>query len=389
MRMAIMGGTLDPVHNGHLQIAQAVKEACGLDGILLLPAGDPPHKQLQIDRFDRLEMARRAAQSQPGMMVSDIEIMREGTTFTVDTLTQLRAQQPNVEWVYIIGADTVRVLDKWRNFEKVAALCEFAAVGRPGFDIASVQEWADALERDYGAKVRLLDVCGPDISSTDVRNAVAEGRSVDHLVPPSVAEYIREKGLYLCGMPIHWVKDRLRSTLKPSRYEHTLGVAETAERLAPRYDVDPKRAYLAGLLHDCAKWMSYEDMVELVRGNVSDVTEDELANEPVLHAPAGMLVAQRDYGVRDPEILSAIRKHAVGSGGMTALEKLIYTADFVEPNRKPFPGLEEARSLAETNLNAATKKCAQLTHDHVISCGGTPDPRSQEIIDEAEIESIF
>jgi predicted HD superfamily hydrolase involved in NAD metabolism len=128
--------------------------------------------------------------------------------------------------------------------------------------------------------------------------------------------------------------------------------------------------------------MDYDDMVALVDGNVPDVTEDELRNEPVLHAPAGMIVAARDYGVKDPEILSAIRKHTVGSGGMTQLEKLIYTADFVEPNRKPFPGLEEARSLAETDLNAATKKCAQLTRDHVIACGGVPDARSLEIIEE-------
>ena len=380
MKIAIMGGTLDPVHNGHLEIAQAVKAACGLDGILLLPAGDPPHKQLQIDRFDRLEMARRAARSQIGMMVSDIEIMRRGTTFTVDTLSQLRAQQPDVQWMYIIGADTVRVLYKWRNFEKVAGMCEFAAVGRPGFDAASVREWAEALAREYGAKIHLLDVCGPDISSTDVRNAVAEGRSIDTLVPASVAEYIREKGLYLCDKPLIQVKEKLQQTLKPNRYQHTLGVAETAQRLAPMYDIDPNRAYLAGLLHDCAKWMNYEAMVELVKGNVPDVTDDELSNEPVLHAPAGMLVARRDYGVRDPEILSAIRKHTVGGGGMTALEKLIYTADFVEPNRKPFPGLEEARILAETDLNAATRKCAMLTRDHVIACGGTPDPRSQEII---------
>ncbi len=382
MRMGIMGGTLDPVHNGHLEIAQAVKEACHLEGILLLPAGDPPHKQRETDRFGRLAMAKLAAQSQPGMVVSDMEIMREGTTFTVDTLSHLRESQPDVEWVYIIGADTVKVLHSWRNFAKVATLCEFAAVGRPGFEAMAMQEHAQRLRQDYGAKIHLLDVCGPDISSTDVRNAVAEGKTIAHLVPESVESYIREKGLYLCGMPVHEVEQKLQDTLKSGRYQHTLGVAQTAKRLAKQYGVDPMRAYLAGLLHDCAKWMDYPAMVDLVRGRVADVTEDELNNEPVLHAPAGMLVAQRDYGVRDPEILSAIRRHTVGSGGMTALEKLIYTADFVEPNRKPFPGLEQARALAETDLNAATRKCAQLTRDHVLSQGGTPDPRSQQIIDE-------
>lgn len=382
MRIGIMGGTLDPVHNGHLQIAHDVKNACCLDGVLLLPAGDPPHKQRETDRFDRLAMARLAAQSQPDMTVSDMEVLREGTTYTVDTLSQLHAQRPEVEWVYIIGADTVRVLDKWRSFETVARLCEFAAVGRPGFDASAMQADADALALKYGAKIHLLDVCGPDISSTDVRNAVAEGRSIDELVPAPVAGYIREKGLYLCSMPVEQVKDRLRRTLKPGRFQHTLGVAETAERLAPKYGVNPRRAYLAGLLHDCAKWMSFADMAALVGGNVPDVTDAELHNEPVLHAPAGMLVAQREYGVRDAEILSAIRKHTIGGGGMTPLEKLIYTADFVEPNREAFPGLEEARALAEADLNAATKKCASLTREHVIRCGGTPDPRSQEIIEE-------
>lgn len=382
MRMGIMGGTLDPVHNGHLEIAQEVCRVCRLDGMLLLPAGDPPHKTRKTGRLDRLEMARLAAETQPGMTVSDIEIMREGTTFTVDTLMHLREIRPGVEWMYVIGADTVRVLHQWRNFEKVAGLCEFAAVGRPGYAASSVAEHAKLLERVYGAKVRLLDVCGPDISSTNVRNAVAEGKPVDGLVPSEVAAYIAEKGLYLCGMPMEDVEKTLQKHLKPGRFSHTMGVAETARRLAPRYGVQPMRAYLAGLLHDCAKWMSYEDMVSLVKGSVEDVTEEELRNEPVLHAPAGMLVAQRDYGVRDPEILSAIRKHTIGGGRMTPLEKLIYTADFVEPGRKPFPGLEEARALAETDLNAATKMCARLTRDHVISCGGIPDPRSQEIIDE-------
>lgn len=382
MRMGIMGGTLDPVHIGHLEIAQAVRRACELDGILLLPAGDPPHKTHETDRFDRLEMARLAARTQRGMSVSDIEIMRDGTTYTVDTLTQLHQLQPDVEWVYIIGADTVRVLHQWRDFERVAALCEFAAVGRPGVDAAVMCQQLQMLEKNYGAKVQLLDLCGPDISSTDVRNAVAEGRSIDSMVPSEVAEYIRAKGLYLCAMPLEDVKKALKVRLSAARFEHTMGVAETARRLAAKYGVTPGRAYLAGLLHDCAKWMRYADMVSLVEGKIDDLTDAELRNEPVLHAPAGMLVAQRDYGVRDPEILSAIRKHTVGSGKMTPLEKLIYTADFVEPGRKPFPGLEEARRLAEIDLDAATRKCAILTRDHVISCGGIPDPRSQEIIDE-------
>lgn len=381
MRMGIMGGTLDPVHNGHLEIARAVIGACSLDGVMLLPAGDPPHKQRETDRRDRMEMARLAAKTQPGMTASEIEVMREGTTYTVDTLRQLCAEHPGVEWVYVIGADTVEVLKTWRDFSAVAEMCEFAAVGRPGFDADAVRARAQDLTREFGAKIHVLDVCGPDISSTNIRRLVAEGRSISHLVPAEVAEYIHEKGLYLCGMSMDEVKGELECRLKPGRYQHTLGVAETAQRLAARFGVDPQRAYLAGLLHDCAKWMRYEDMVQLVRGNVADVDEAELNMEPVLHAPAGMLIAQRDYGVRDPEILSAIRKHTLGGAGMTPLEKLIYVADFVEPNRKPFEGLEEARALAETDLNAVTRLCARLTSEHVIRGGGTPGVRTLQTIE--------
>ena len=137
MRMGIMGGTLDPVHNGHIAVARAVCEACGLDGVMLLPAGDPPHKQHRAEKADRWAMAQLAAGALDWMSASDLEIVRSGTTYTVDTLEQLCADRPGVEWVYIIGADTVNVLETWRRFDRVAGLCAFAAVGRPGFEAVS------------------------------------------------------------------------------------------------------------------------------------------------------------------------------------------------------------------------------------------------------------
>jgi len=382
MRMGIMGGTLDPVHNGHLEIAQAVRTACRLDGVLLLPAGDPPHKKRKSGKWDRLEMAGLAAQSQPGMIVSDMEVLREGTTFTVDTLRQLTREQPDVQWVYIIGADTVRVLDSWRDFPEVAKLCSFAVVGRPGCAAKQMQADAERLTRGYGARIRLLDVTGPDISSTEVRERVSEGRDIGGLVPINVADYIREKGLYLCGMPWTEIEETLKARLKPGRFVHTLGVAETAMRLASRYGVDPQRARLAGLLHDCAKSMDYAEMVALVKANVPDADAEELAMEPVLHAPAGMVTARDEFGVRDPGILAAIRNHTLGDSGMSALEKLIYLADFIEPNRKPFDGLEEVRALAETDLTAAVRLSARMSNEYVISRGGKLNSRTARMLNE-------
>ncbi len=230
------------------------------------------------------------------------------------------------------------------------------------------------LEDRFGAQIQFISMDGPKISSTDIRHRISEGKEVSGLVPDSVNAYIRLKGLYLCDLTWREIDDSLRKRLKPERYRHTLGVAETAYRLSERFGVDPQRARLAGMLHDCAKWMEYSDMVELVQG--TDVDDEELHTKAVLHAPAGMVLAEREYGVRDPEILSAIRMHTLGGAEMTTLDQLIYVADFIEPNRKPFPGLEEARSLAEADISAAAKKCAQLTSAFVIERGGQPHPRT-------------
>ena len=374
MRVGIMGGTFDPVHCGHVFVARRAMELLGLDRVMLLPAGDPPHKAAPISKCDRMEMTRLAASECEGLFACAVEIDREGVTYTVDTLGELTRANPNTEWFYLIGADTLDVLDSWRNFGEVAKLCTFAVNGRAAEDVdmGRVRD----LERRYGAKFVVLPFNGPEISSTDVRLRVAEGRSVHGLIPESVEKYIRDRGLYLCEKSKEQVLDILQSELKPGRFRHTLGVAETALRLAPRYGVDPRRAELAGLLHDCAKSMPIAELRALVRENVPDTDAEELAADRVVHAPAGSVLAERQFGVRDPSILSAIRKHTLGGAEMSAMDALIYVADFIEPNRAEFPGLREARELAETDIFAAAKLCARLTDEHVRSQGGRSHPRT-------------
>lgn len=378
MRIGIMGGTLDPVHSGHIQIAQAAMQALKLERIMLLPAGDPPHKLHPTLKTDRLNMARLAAQDVPGMYVSDMEIERKGRTYTVDTLKELRQTRPDVDWFYIIGADTLDVLDTWRNFHEVAKLCEFAVVGRA--DEAVSERRMRELEAQYGASFCPLDFCGPEISSTEIRRRAAAGEDFSGLVPQSVKDYILEHGLYLSSMSRDEILKTLKDTLKPGRFVHTLGVAETAVRLSERFGANPAKAELAALLHDCAKYMPLDEMRKLVREGCMDADEAEMQTESVLHAPAGMVHAQRAFGIQDPEILSAIRKHTLGDAQMSALDALIYTADFIEPNRKPFPGLEEARALAETDIFAAALKCAELTNQYVESQGRTAHPRTLSML---------
>jgi len=158
-------------------------------------------------------------------------------------------------------------------------------------------------------------------------------------------------------------------------------VADTAQRLAPNCGVDPLRARLAGLLHDCAKSMQLDEMRQLVIKNLPDIDEEELETRAILHAPAGMVMARELFGVRDPSILSAIRKHTVGDGEMSPMDALIYVSDFIEPGREPFPGLEKARKLAEKDIYRAMVCCTQLTAKHLKAQGKHVHPRSQALLD--------
>ena len=383
MRIGILGGTLDPVHLGHLSIARAALERLDLDGVWLLPSGRPPHKGHTAPPMDRLEMARRAAEGLDWLTADDTEVAREGTTYTVDTLTAYTSAHPGWEFVYIIGADTVPVLHLWRDFPRVAKLTRFAALLREGFDDSGLAAAIARLEKDYGARIERLDFSGPDISSTGIRSRRRRGERIDDLVPPGVAAYIREKGLYLCAYSQEEIREMLKGVLKPGRYRHTLGVADTARRLAPQMGLDPMRAYLTGLLHDCAKSMKPDEMEARLRASSLDVDEAEYQAPQVLHAPMGALLAREVYGVEDEEILSAIRKHTLGGPRMTALETLIYLADFIEPGREEFPGLKETRALAEQNVYAAARFAARLTSDHVTRQGGRPHARTLALLQES------
>ena len=380
MKIGILGGTFDPVHNGHIEIALAAMDALGLDRVALMPSGDPPHKTRATDRMDRLRMAEIATAGRPGLFVSDREISRAGTTYTVDTLSALTVEHPEAQWTYILGADALNKLDTWREFPRIARLCSFAAVSRPGCDEDLARLRARAISTCYHTRVDLLPVSGPALSSTAVRRRVAEGLDISGSVPVAVADFIRAKGLYLCKYNEAQILERLKGMLTFHRYTHTLGVADTAQRLAAGCGVDPLRARVAGLLHDCAKSMPLDEMRELVVKNLPDMDEEELQTRAILHAPAGMVMARDVFGVRDPSILSAIRKHTVGDGVMSTMDALIYVSDFIEPGREAFPGLEKARKLAQRDIYQAMVCCAELTEKHLRSGGQHIHPRTQALL---------
>ena len=386
MKTGILGGTFDPIHGGHMAAAHAALERLSLDRVLMLPSGNPPYKRCHASRADRFHMVEIACGGAAGLVPCDVEIAREGNTYTVETLRALRERYPYDDFVYIIGMDALDGLDQWKGLNAIAKLTAFAVIGRPGWDKQSALAKAKTLAEERGVRIKVTGIEGLTISSVMVRGRVAAGDDVSGLVGPGVAGYIRDNGLYLCEFTEEEILERLRKTLTVHRYHHTLGVADTAERLAAQYGVDPHRARLAGLLHDCAKSLPYGEMRRLVEDCVPDADEQELESEPVLHAPAGMVLAKRDYGVKDRSILQAIRRHTLGGPEMTPMDALIYVADFIEPGRKPFPGLEEVRTLAESDIFAAMRACARLTTDYVASRGHQSHPRTLALLETSEAE---
>lgn len=196
MAVGIMGGTFDPIHLGHMRIASAALEELKLERVIFLPDGDPPHKRPSCTREDRLAMVRLACADEPRFAVSDMELRRQGRTYTVDTLLTLKAQYPDRQLVYLVGSDTFFLFPTWRTAEKVARLCRMAIVLRPGDMPDDIRRAQEAFMQTYGLDSILLSRPGLDISSSGVRDVIRKGQPVENLVPARVDAYIKLHGLY-------------------------------------------------------------------------------------------------------------------------------------------------------------------------------------------------
>ena len=198
MRVGIYGGTFSPVHNGHVAAAKAFMEQMWLDILYVIPTGVTPHKAMKGDATaaDRLEMCRLAFGGMEGVIVSDLEMRREGKSYTVDTLREL--YDPEGRLFLLMGTDMLMTLDTWREPDEIFRLCYPVYVRREndGDLDGAIVEKITSYQQKYGKVVRRIVTPAIELSSTDVRAAVAEGFPIEGAVPPAVADYIHERGLY-------------------------------------------------------------------------------------------------------------------------------------------------------------------------------------------------
>lgn len=369
MKIGIYGGTFNPPHLGHMAAAKAAVAALKLDKLLLIPAAIPPHKALPSDTpapEHRLAMVEKWADGMgAGAEVSALELEREGKSYTSDTLRAIRQTYPDAELWLLMGTDMFLTLHLWHEPEVILSLAGICAFGRTEQDgEALFAPQREQLQKDFDAKITTITLPGlVDISSTRLREQLENGGGGQYLLP-SVYGYILMHRLYgtkadLKNLDLNQLRACSYSMMRAKRIPHVMGVEEEAVKLAQRWGADPELARRAGILHDCTKYYELPEQLDICEeyGVRLDALEQKAVK--LLHSKTGACIARGVFGQPDA-VYDAIFWHTTGKADMTTLEKVLYIADYMEPNRD-FDGVERLRHLAYTDLDKAMLLGVEMT----------------------------
>ncbi len=338
MKVALFGGSFDPVHLEHVRVAAAAKAALGLDKVVVMPAGLAPHKSGAVcGAEERLRACKIAFRNCDWAEVSDFEIGSSGKSYSYLTCRAFAEKYPDAERYFLVGADMLENFFSWKEPEEIVRLVTLAACGREDPLPASLKERFFAR---FGKKVTEISYTGGAVSSTELRVGLAfRGYTETDLsgLDKEVLGYLDGIGAYRRGEAEALLLE------KEERRAHSYRVALMACGAAKRAGVADEKALLSAMLHDCGKYIPLSS--PLLKG----FTPPADVPDPVLHQYTGAYLAEHVFGVEDREVLSAIACHTSGKEEMTALEALVYLSDLLEPARA-FCGAEGLRALFEEDL---------------------------------------
>ena len=353
MKRGFFGGTFNPPHLGHIRAAAAAAKQLGLDRLYWIPAGIPPHKELPADSADnrqRWEMTLLAASEIPGAQVLDWEMTRPGRSYTADTVERFLAEEPEGELWLLCGTDMFETLPDWVRGDWLLKTVCVAVYPRRDGETERLQALAEAYERDYGAHTAVIDVEPLEVSSTYLREVLRSGGGTE-LLSDKVYDYVLQHRLYGACPDGDTLWRLAEPWYRPKRVPHVLGCRETAVKLAERWGEDVRDAETAAILHDITKKTPVTEQLQFCEKCGILIPNFSEEYEATLHAFSGAAAAQLEFGVSD-RVRDAIMWHTTGKADMTLLEKIIWLADYLEPNRTT-PGVEYVRELAFRDLDAA------------------------------------
>lgn len=383
-KVGILGGTFNPIHNGHLALAKAAMAQYQLDEILLMPSKQPPHKSgfAILSPEERLHITELAATEYPGFSASDFELQRDGMTYTADTLELLKKEHPDTRYYFIIGGDSLVYFAEWRHPERILELCTLLAAGRAGIDSGQEKLAFYALKEKFPtASIEWVEFPEYLISSSAIRKAFYTGKAEDMkpFLPASVFQYLIDRKLFSC-VTYSELDLEMQRVLPRKRYLHSVSVAHLCAAYAAVQSLDITAALTAGILHDCAKAYSDEYLLtECEKYNIP-VTDVERRNGFLLHGKVGAYYAKQRYFISDERILSAITYHTTGRPEMDPYEKIVFLADYLEPFRtQPTkPSLDLIRRTAFENIDLAVLMALENSIRYLTESGREIDNTTLE-----------
>ena len=371
MKIAVFGGSFNPLHNGHAMLADTIVKDLGYDKVLFVPTFIPPHKKINADvspekRLEMLEIFCRS-NGNGHFEVEPCEIERGGVSYTVDTIEYLNKKYSKVlegKLAFIMGDEVAAEFDKWKDPEKIASLADLIITHRIKDDSSSHPD-AEVMKNvdntplgDYKGDFNVsfdekafkypstfLKEAVLPVSSSDIRKRVVEGRSFKYLLPAEIYSYILENDLYseygkssACKKmnyeaKIEEIRAYTKAHVKKSRYEHSERVAQMCSILCSHYGLNAEAGYLAGIGHDMCKDMDDVKVTKVASKDGLPILEIEKNKPSLLHGRAAAILMKEKFGISDKNILEAVAFHTSGKVGMCDLTKCLFLADKIEPGR--------------------------------------------------------
>jgi nicotinate-nucleotide adenylyltransferase len=374
-RIALLGGSFNPPHLGHLFLADQVIHEFHYDRVIFVPARVRPLKDIAAgaDDADRLEMLRLACRRNPRFDLEDCELSRNGPSFTFDTICYIEKKYAGSivgKIGLIIGDDLIPDFDRWYHYRDLVDRC----------DIILARRLRGEGEIPFPYPHLVLDNALLKVSSTDIRHRIADGRSFRYLMPPKVYKYIVEKGLYQDPRLVR-LQEQVERVLSTKRFNHTLRVAQTARSLCKKYGLDEHLGYFAGMGHDLCKEMADEEILTMVTEAGRPLSPIEQDKPGLLHGWAAGRVLARDFAVQDETVLEAVEYHTFGKAGMDPLAKVIFVADKIEPGRA-YVNKEYLEKLRDLTLDELTVTVLEDNIEHLIHKGKRVAGESFELLEE-------